>query len=129
MSLPAADYQRQLEWRIKQVAIGKASEAYKRFASSFPYDIRRKDHPRTPDPYDARNSKRQFEGRVKAWKRQIHEVTSHLRCRSRSPFKKDKPEQGHDMTRICNLFLTTGEAVKFYHLAHDKQVNMFISPY
>ena len=30
------------------------------------------EHPRTPDPYDGSTSKRQFDGLIKAWRRNIH---------------------------------------------------------
>ena len=52
--------------------IGKASTAYSAYLDSVPKTARKRQHPTTPDPYDARMSKRQYEGRIRAWKRSVH---------------------------------------------------------
>lgn len=70
------DYERQLNWRLRQVEIGKASTAYADYAIYKSNSKRKRHDPSTPDPYDARMSKRQFEGRIKAWKRSMHEFDS-----------------------------------------------------
>ena len=72
MSTTRHEYDRQLSWRIKQVSIGKDTSAYHNYSNSVARNKRRKEHPQTPDPYDARMSKRQFEGRIKAWRRNLH---------------------------------------------------------
>ena len=91
------EYERQINWRLKQIMIGKASEAYKRFDAEFPAGARRRDHPRTPDAHDARMSKRQFEGRVKAWKRSVFEL-----------YPND--EQSSPRTSLnCNFFVSENE--------------------
>lgn len=66
------EYQRQLNWRIKQIQIGKQSEVYAAYIVDTGSRKRKREDPATPDAYDARMSKRQFEGRVKAWKRALH---------------------------------------------------------
>jgi hypothetical protein len=108
MSLPIDDYQRQLQWRIKQVEIGKATDAYACFRALYPPHARRRAHPRTPDPYDARSSKRQFEGRVKAWKRQIHELTYN------QPESMGRNPSNYGIK--CNLFVTKRELEVRPHL-------------
>jgi len=68
------EYEKQLSWRLKQIDIGRSSKAYEDYAASITKFRRKREHPSTPDPYDARMSKRQFEGRVKAWKRAVHDL-------------------------------------------------------
>lgn len=67
------DYQRQLNWRLRQIELGKTTTSYRDYSTHMANKKRKREHPSTPDPYDARMSKRQFEGRVKAWKRHINE--------------------------------------------------------
>lgn len=74
MSTSRQEYERQVNWRKKQVSIGKESSAYIAYSQSIPRNRRRKEHPQTPDPYDARMSKRQYEGRIKAWRRALHDL-------------------------------------------------------
>lgn len=64
-------YEKQLSWRIKQSELGKSTKAYERYAALIPKSERKREHPSTPDPYDARMSKRQFEGRIKAWRKAV----------------------------------------------------------
>jgi hypothetical protein len=118
MALPVADYERQLQWRIKQVEIGKASEAYVLYTSSYPPNTRGRGHPRTPDPYDARSSKRQFEGRIKAWKRQIHDLNSR---------SQDITSNASQLPMKCNFFLTAEEIVLYDHLKNCGYVDIIRS--
>ena len=74
MSTTREQYERQLCWRMKQVSIGKATDSYQQYSISVPIRNRRMEDPHTPDPYDARMSKRQFEGRIKAWKRSLQDT-------------------------------------------------------
>lgn len=99
------EYERQLSWRVKQVQIGKATPAYSRFSTDFPKQKRSRDQPSTPDPYDARMSKRQYEGRVKAWKRTLYELYPNL-----SDPKNSSPD---GKGPHCNLFMTAEEARSF----------------
>ena len=66
MSVAAAFTEEHILKRQKQIDLVYASEAYKNFAKNNPG----KKLPRAPDP-SAPDSKRQFEGRIKAWKRQL----------------------------------------------------------
>ena len=57
--------------RIKQLEIGKQTEGYKVYISRITKrHPNNPEHPRTPDPY-APDSKRQFDGRVKAWRAKL----------------------------------------------------------
>ena len=91
-------YERQLKWRIRQIEIGKDLPAYATYVATIPKHRRSRDNPSTPDPYDARMSKRQFDGRVKAWKSTIRE-----RFDTQCPPEKDS---GH----AISLFLSREEA-------------------
>lgn len=64
-------YERQLRWRLKQMELGKSSDSYRLYMQQIPKNRRGREHPTTPDPYDARMSKRQFEGRIKAWRSSV----------------------------------------------------------
>lgn len=105
-------YERQLEWRMKQVELGRKSEAYMAFLSSVPRDARDRNHPRTPDAHDARMSKRQFEGRVKAWRRQINER-----------FHLDISQPGSNKSSIpVYLFILPGEEQKLVHVKQSNSI-------
>jgi hypothetical protein len=103
MSHSSEDYQRQLNWRIKQVQIVKSTPAYCQYTSSMPRSARRKNDPQTPDSYDARMSKRQFEGRVKAWRRQINCAYGQIKQ------EKATPGGGSPDMLPCNLFILSHE--------------------
>jgi hypothetical protein len=114
----APSYQKQLDWRIKQIHIGKSSSAYTRYVSAVPRTQRCREHPLTPDPYDAKMSKRQFEGRVRAWKREITRLTSPgiERCLGSTDQRKKY--------RKCNLFLKTSEVAPLNGLNLLDSVNL-----
>jgi hypothetical protein len=59
--------------RLKQVAFGKNTVGYDNYVAAVPREKRGgyQEHPRTPDAYEAQ-SKRAFDGKVKAWRRGIH---------------------------------------------------------
>ena len=62
-----------VEQRKKQIKIGKETAGYKRYIEIVPIRNRKNPkHPSTPDPY-APDSKRQFDGRLKAWRRILKE--------------------------------------------------------
>lgn len=63
-----------LQWREKQVAIGKSTEAYKRYIAEVPVESRVKgnpDHPATPEK-TVQCSKRSWVGQMNKWRRQLH---------------------------------------------------------
>jgi hypothetical protein len=63
-----------LEQRQKQLDLGKNTLGYQRYLSAVPRASRDKtnaSHPRTPDKL-AKQSKRAFDGQVKAWRRVLH---------------------------------------------------------
>ena len=100
-------YEKQLSWRLKQIHIGKNSTAYKAYNNAFPKYHRQRGHPQTPDPYDARMSKRQFEGRIRAWKRALHDflVTDSPACKSliHEGIKCNLFVQDHEMSSLSHL--------------------------
>jgi hypothetical protein len=100
-------YEKQLSWRVKQIHIGKNSTAYRAYENAFPKYYRQRGQPQTPDPYDARMSKRQFEGRIRAWKRALHDfvVTDRPACKSLT----------HEKIK-CNLFVHDHEMLPLSHL-------------
>lgn len=59
--------------RLKQIAFGKNTVGYDNYVVAVPKEKRGgyQEHPRTPDAYEAQ-SKRAFDGKVKAWRRGIH---------------------------------------------------------
>ncbi|CAM9480968.1 unnamed protein product, partial [Ectocarpus fasciculatus] len=63
-----------IQARMKQIGYGKNTVAYDNYVSLVPKDKRRGygEHPRTPDPYE-KQSKRAFDGRIRAWRRQLHQ--------------------------------------------------------
>ena len=111
-----ADYERQISWRKKQVMIGKELDAYRRFNAEFPAATRRRDHPRTPDAHDARMSKRQFEGRVRAWKRALFDMYAELGDPRAAPLPK------------CNFFVSEIEVNKLDTLVREARWIDLISP-
>lgn len=67
-----SDQQRLLA-RLKQIGYGKNTVGYENYIRAVPKSKRQsyKEHPRTPDP-EEKQSKRNFEGKVKAWRRALH---------------------------------------------------------
>jgi len=76
---PGEAYERQLRWRLKQTELGKSNEFYRYYVQNKPKNQRSREDPCTPDPYDARMSKRQFEGRIKAWRNSVKIYTDQKR--------------------------------------------------
>lgn len=60
-----------LERREKQILYGKNDQAYKNYISNVPKDKRNEKMPMTPDK-NLVYSRREFDGLVKHWKRQVH---------------------------------------------------------
>ena len=59
--------------RMTQIRIGKETQGYKNYLEKVKVrNPRNPDHPSTPDPY-APDSKRQFDGRLKVWRRKLRE--------------------------------------------------------
>ena len=59
--------------RMTQIRIGKETQGYKNYLEKVKVRYSRNpDHPSTPDPY-APDSKRQFDGRLKVWRRKLRE--------------------------------------------------------
>jgi len=64
-----------LAQRRRQLELGYNTPAYAAYSKAVPKSRRvRRDprHPMTPDPEDGSQSKRQFDGRVKEWRRRLH---------------------------------------------------------
>ena len=96
-------YERQLRWRLKQTELGKSSQSYRCYSQTVPKNQRSREHPSTPDPYDARMSKRQFEGRIKAWRSSLRAFTE-SRCTERAGLDSSETEAA--------LFLSGSEVRK-----------------
>ena len=121
MSTSQSEYTRQLNWRLKQIEIGKATTAYTSYIRDVPKFKRRRDHPSTPDPYDARMSKRQYEGRVKAWKRTLHELYP-------DELKKTGSHSGQRKQLRMNLFVRDRHEYALYEgIAEHPNVNIVLS--
>lgn len=62
-----------LQTRLKQIAFGKNTLGYDNYIRAVSKHLRKgyNDHPRTPDPQE-KQSKRCFDGKVKAWRRALH---------------------------------------------------------
>jgi len=68
----AAVAQHRLEQRQNQITLGKATMGYTNYTQLVPKSRRRpRWHPNTPDP-NAQYSKRQWDGLVRKWRRQLH---------------------------------------------------------
>ena len=65
-----------LTQRQKQIDMGKNTIGYQNYIKTVPRYARQRYnpiHPMTPDIYDATASKRGFDGRVRAWRRRLHQ--------------------------------------------------------
>ena len=62
-----------LQARLKQISYGKNTTGYDNYIQAVPKHLRQgyTQHPRTPDPTE-KQSKRSFDGRIKAWRRMLH---------------------------------------------------------
>ena len=62
-----------LQARLKQISYGKNTRGYDNYLQAVPRNMRQgyTQHPRTPDPTE-KQSKRSFDGRIKAWRRMLH---------------------------------------------------------
>jgi len=58
--------------RIRQLSIAKKTAGYLNYLRAVPRDQRGNSDPRTPDPTE-RISKRRFDGKVRVWRRRLHE--------------------------------------------------------
>jgi len=111
------EFERQISWRRKQVEIGRASVAYSRYRDCIPVGLRSREHPWTPDPYDARMSKRQFEGRIKAWKRSIYELY---------PDQDPETREQKPTPFAVNYFFANVGEYKFIRNFRDLQANLVL---
>jgi len=64
--------QQRIQHRKQQIAYGKNTLGYEQYLKAVPIGQRRSEHPCTPDPYE-KLSKRHFDGKVKLWRRQLHD--------------------------------------------------------
>jgi len=62
----------QVAKRQTQIRLGKSTQGYKNYCRVVPRNKRHARHPRTPDVHDS-ISKRRFDGKVRSWRRQLHE--------------------------------------------------------
>ena len=63
-----------IAWRVKQIEIAKAAPSYQAYLSAIPKTCRKKSDPTTPNARDAKLSKRQFQGKLKAWRQSIYDA-------------------------------------------------------
>lgn len=63
--------QQRIKHRKQQIAYGKNTLGYEHYLKVVPIARRHCEHPCTPDPYE-KVSKRQFDTKVKLWRRQLH---------------------------------------------------------
>ena len=76
-----------LAQRQKQIDFGKNTLAYERYVREVPRAKREKEFPRTPDITEPM-SKRRFDGKVKQWRRSLHE------------WENDHPEDKQPTTQV-----------------------------
>ncbi|CBZ54923.1 hypothetical protein NCLIV_053490 [Neospora caninum Liverpool] len=69
------DWARRESARMKDIAIGKATEGYRNFIRAIPKDQRREGDPATPDPKQ-RCTKAQFQREYQDWRKQLHRYDS-----------------------------------------------------
>lgn len=72
-----AQLEHRLKQRIKQIDLGKKTIGYEVYSAAVPRSSRQRGnerHPNTPDPKE-NISKRQFDGKIKAWRRRLHFYT------------------------------------------------------
>jgi len=68
-----------IQSRLKQIQFGKNTTGYDNYVAAVPKRKRTMPidkHPRTPDPYEIQ-SKRQFDGKIKVWRRGLHLWDNH----------------------------------------------------
>ena len=76
----------QLQIRAKQIKVGKTLPGYLNYIKLIPKSERNRNHPHTPTLHDIQNlSKRNFDGTIKAWKKQIH-VWDNIKCEADIPY-------------------------------------------
>ena len=81
-----------LQQRQKQIDLGKNTLAYERYARDVKRHNRQRGDPRTPDITEP-DSKRQFDGRVKEWRRKLHQWESeHPEARPTVPASACPPQ-------------------------------------
>jgi len=85
-----------LQQRQKQIDLGKNTLAYERYARDVKRHNRQRGDPRTPDITEP-DSKRQFDGRVKEWRRKLHQWESeHPEARPTVPASACPPQIARD---------------------------------
>lgn len=89
------------------------------YTATIPKISRKRENPWTPDPYDARMSKRQFEGRIKAWRTSVK-----ILMEDRLPHGEELCNSSHMVGDFC-LFLRECEVERF----EDKPVEIFVQPH
>jgi len=65
----------QIMKRQAQINLGKSTQGYQKYLIVVPKKHRKSKHPKTPDVHD-RISKRRFDGKIRAWRRALHEFDS-----------------------------------------------------
>ena len=68
-----------IQSRLKQIQFGKNTTGYDNYVAAVPKRKRTMPidkHPRTPDPYEIQ-SKRQFDGKIRVWRRGLHLWDNH----------------------------------------------------
>ncbi|EPR60758.1 hypothetical protein TGME49_309040 [Toxoplasma gondii ME49] len=83
--------------RMKDIAIGKATEGYRNFIRAVPKDQRREGDPATPDPKQ-RCSKAQFQREYQDWRKQLHRYDS-CGVRGMSPVESKDANAGEESRR------------------------------
>eukprot|EP00041_Stephanoeca_diplocostata_P034582 m.1186232 g.1186232 ORF g.1186232 m.1186232 type:complete len:276 (+) comp24546_c0_seq23:150-977(+) len=93
---------KRLMQRQKQIDFGKNTTGYDLYRKAVPKHARKREHPRTPDKYDA-CSKRAFAGRILQWRKALHAWDP--QGESINEKIGDMPEevQTNDMNSIDNL--------------------------
>ncbi|KAK8800190.1 hypothetical protein WA171_004825 [Blastocystis sp. BT1] len=92
-----------IQARIKQIAFGKNTLGYQRYSMLVPKDKRKPTDPKTPDAEES-ISKRRFEGKLKKWRRLLHDF---------DPKTKEEEEE------LQNYLKTLGETTLVIHSMSD----------
>lgn len=61
-----------MQWRWRQIEHGKSREEYHKYVAQVSREDRQEEHPQTPD-VDPNMSCRKFRGRVKEWRKRLHD--------------------------------------------------------
>jgi len=89
----------QIKKRLVQIQLGLKTPGYKNYAKMIPKHKRSQSHPRTPDARE-RISKRRFDGKVRSWRRKLHQWDEPLCTENVPPLKLSSPVKSDHQINI-----------------------------